>query len=343
MRAATSTVETAVLQAVAYSDVFDYPLTAEQVHHYLVGVSAPAVAIRDLLGNQNALSEYLAHSRGYHYLHGRDEIVATRLRRAEISARAWPVARRYGRIISRLPFIRMVAVSGALTMDNMEAGTDIDLFIVTEPGRLWTSRAMVVAVVQAAARNGHVICPNYFLSRRCLALGRRNLFTAHELAQMVPVHGLDVYHGMCRINSWAFRFLPNAFPPGVTEAGPDSFGAPAPSDRCLGRWRLPRAAAEKALTTPAGNWLERWEMGRKVRKFTRQPATRHGSDLATCSVEAEVDFGPDRCKGHFDHHGQTTLEAFLERLRRVSLDVPSVVESLAELGESTHEGIQSRL
>jgi hypothetical protein len=341
MRAASSDVETAVLQAVAYGDIFDYPLTAEQIHRYLVGVRSSPSAIRDLLdmlGNGSALSGQLECSRGYYFLPGREEIVDTRLRRAEISARAWPMARRYGAVISGLPFIRMVAVSGALTMDNMEADTDIDFFIVTEPGRLWSSRAMVVAVVQVAARNGHTICPNYFLSRQCLALPKRNLFTAHELAQMVPIYGLDVYYRMCHLNSWAYRFLPNAFAAEVDTARHDALPEPAPAGRSRGWWRFPRAAAEAALRTSAGGWIESWEMRRKVRKFTGQLATAGGGSVdAPLTAAAEVDFGPDRCKGHFDRHGQTTLAAFRERLKRVSTAAPSVVESLEVLEESTNE------
>jgi hypothetical protein len=337
MRAATSAVENAVLQAVAYGDVFDYPLTAGQVHRYLVGVRSSPSTVRHLLDDGDALSGQLARGRGFYFLPGRGEIVDTRLRRAEISARAWPTARRYGRIISRLPFIHMVAVSGALTMNNMETSTDIDFFIVTEHGRLWVSRAMVIAVVKLAEGNGHVICPNYFLSSRCLALSKRTLFTAHELAQMVPIHGLDVYRQMCRLNSWAARFLPNAF----ADAGPaghDVAAIPAPADGDLGPWRLPRTVAEAALRTPAGGWVEGWEMRRKVRKLAGR-GQMVGLEAVT---GAEVDFGPDRCKGHFDRHGQTTLEAFRERLRRVSADVPPVVESQGALEGATIEGVGTR-
>jgi hypothetical protein len=337
MRAATSAVETAVLQAVAYGDVFDYPLTAGQIHHYLVGVRSSAAAVRDILANGSSLCGQLARSQGYYFLPGRDEIVDTRLRRAEVSARAWPVANRYGRAISRLPFVRMVAVSGALTMNNMDTSTDIDFFIVTEPGRLWTSRAMVIAVVKMAARNGHVICPNYFLSSRYLALTKRTLFTAHELAQMVPIYGLDVYRQMCHLNSWASCFLPNAFAADVDAAGREVPVDLSPADETLGPWGLPRSAAEAALRTPAGGWIEGWEMRRKVRKLTGQ-SRMAGCEAATAPgpAAAEVDFGPDRCKGHFDRHGQVTLEAFRERLRGVSVPVPSVVESLGKLEESTN-------
>jgi hypothetical protein len=331
MLVAESRVETAVIHAIAYADVFDYPLTAEQVHRYLVGVEAPPSTVLHLLTEGNLLEGRLGCDRGYYFLAGREETVDTRLQRAPISALAWPTARNYGRILARLPFIRMVAVSGALTMDNMEANTDIDFFIVTEPGRLWLSRALVVGIVQLAARRGHILCPNYFLSGGCLVLQRRNLFTAHELAQMVPVFGMATYRRMCHLNGWASRFLPNAFGPGGNGESHGSASPPEPDEMPLRGWALPRGAAEVALRTPPGTWLENWERQRKVRKLTGQlvlkglaptPASNPGA--------AEVDFSPDRCKGHFDHHDQTTLKAFFDRLRKVSVDLPSVLEPLGE-------------
>jgi hypothetical protein len=335
-----SRVKTAIIHAVAYADVFDYPLTAEQVHRYLVGVDAPPSTVIALLTEGNLLEGRLECDRGYYFLPGREETVDTRLRRAPISAVAWPAARKYGRILARLPFIHMVAVSGALTMDNVEANTDIDFFMVTEPGRLWLSRALVVGIVQLAARRGHTLCPNYFLSDACLVLQRRNLFTAHELAQMVPVYGMATYRRMCRLNGWASRFLPNAFGPGANGESHGSESTHEPDDTLPRRWALPRRAAEAALQTPPGTWLENWERQRKVRKLTGQLALKNlAPTLGSNPGAAEVDFSPDRCKGHFDHHDQTTLKAFFERLRRMSVDLPPVLESLRESETHTDTGL----
>src|SRR2546422_753264 len=86
---------------------------------------------------------------------------------------------------TRLPFVRLVAVTGALAMNNARAGDDIDLFILAQPGRLWLCRLLVLGVVKLAARRGHTLCPNFLLSTGRLRLSERNLFTAHEVVQMV--------------------------------------------------------------------------------------------------------------------------------------------------------------
>jgi hypothetical protein len=277
----------AILYAVAYADVFDYPLTATQTHRYLVGMPATLEAVETILKNGR-----LGHSRDYFTLPGREEIVEIRLQRAEISAEFWPWATRCGRIIAKLPFVRMVAITGALAMDNIEPETDIDYLIVTEPGRLWLCRAMIIAlVVKPVARRGIEICPNYLLTERALALHPHNLFTAHEVGQMVPLEGLSVYHRLREINDWTTQFLPNA-------QGNPRPAITAPASRgMIGKW------AEAALRTPPGSWLEKQEMERKLRRLSRENPNSGDADLSA-----------DWCKGHFDSHRQEILSAFTRRL-----------------------------
>jgi hypothetical protein len=205
---------------------------------------------------------------------------------------------RYGHLIGSLPFVRMVAVTGALAMDNI-ADDDIDYMVVTEPGRLWLCRALVVGLVRTAALRGTQLCPNYFVSERALELSERNLFTAHEVVQMVPLTGLDTYHRFRTVNRWTETFLPNA-------AGPPRRVAVRE-----GKPHRPRRILERTLRSPVASPIEHWEMSRKIRKLSHR-ANGH----------AEAAFGPDWCKGHFGDYGQLTLARYDERLRRLGARLP---------------------
>jgi hypothetical protein len=283
-------IEQAILQTVAYADVFDYPLTADEIQRYLIGVSANRGMVRSALRSGGWLGEPLGRSGKFFTLAGRDAIVELRRERAATADSYWRNALRYGHQIGRLPFVRMVAVTGALAMDNI-ADADIDFFIVTEPGRLWLCRALVVGLVKLAASRGLELCPNYFLSERALVLTECNLFTAHEVAQMVPLCGTATYQRLRELNRWTDRYLPNA------GSAPHRFAA---VDAAAGR---PRRALETVLRTPLGSPFERWEMGRKMRKLGERG-----------SGHAEAAFGPDWCKGHFGDHGQLTLARYRDRL-----------------------------
>jgi hypothetical protein len=282
-------VERAILQAVAYADVFDYPLTAGELHRYLIGVAASESSVSEALMSDRLFPALLANTAGFYTLAGRESAVETRTARAAVSDYYWNHGLRYGRIIGALPFVRMVAVTGALAVDNVADG-DIDYLIVTEPGRLWVCRAIVIGLVRVAAVRGVTLCPNYFLSERALVLEERSLFTAHEVTQMVPITGLDTYQRLRELNRWTDTFLPNA-------AGPPRHFPLSSSVR-----RQPRAAVETALRTRLGQSLEDWEMSRKLRKLG---ARGNGHE--------EAAFGPDWCKGHFGDHGQLTLSRFGDR------------------------------
>jgi hypothetical protein len=223
-------------------------------------------------------------------------VFETRCRREQIAARLWPRAIGYGRLIARLPFVRMVAVTGALAVNNPEVGDDIDFLIVTEPGRLWLCRGLVLMVRRMALLHRVTLCPNYLVSLRTLEFTDRTLYTAHEIAQMIPLAGLDVYNQIRKQNTWVRRFLPNA-----DCAPPAPFRSPPPVSRNLGQ-----PALEALLRTTPFSTVENWEMHRKIRKLSREQA-----------ASPESDFSVDWCKGHDHRHQARTQAALDERLHRL--------------------------
>ena len=290
---ARDALERAIVQTVAYSDVFDYPLTAEEIQRYLIGVTASRGLVRAALGAGRLVPSTLTRTGRYYSLPGREAAVEMRRIRARSAVDFWKRAVRYGHLIGNLPFVRMVAVTGALAMDNVADG-DIDYLVITEPGRLWLCRAVVVGLVRTAALRGTELCPNYFLSERALELPERNLFTAHEVAQMVPLYGLATYQQLRSLNRWTTAFLPNA-------------GGPPRKVAALEHHpRRARTIVESTLRSRLGTPLERWEMARKMRKLGQRG-----------NGHTEAAFGPDWCKGHFGDHGQQTLARYEERLRRL--------------------------
>ena len=282
----------AILCTVAYADVFDYPLTAAQIQRYLIAIEGNSDGIQQALDDGPWARERLARRGPYVTLPQRGELIEIRQRRAEVAAELWPYAVRYGRAIASLPFVRSVALTGALAVGNVDPGDDFDFLIVTAADRLWLTRAMIIGfIVKPAARRGYEVCPNYLLSERKLDFEEQNLYVAHELAQMVPLTGLHLYRRIRAINRWTARFLPNA------EGPPHPVDTPASSSPSA------RALAEAALGTFVGETLERFERRRKIRRFTAQ----HKNAATVC-------FDVDHCKGHFESNEQTILEAFEERL-----------------------------
>jgi len=284
-----------VFHTLAYSDVFDYPLTAGEVYYYLTSMSASLKEVIQALADETLF----ARVDDYFTLRGREKIVEIRKRRLEVAKRLWPQAARYGRIIARLPFVRMVAVTGSLAMNNTDEGKDVDFMIVTVPGRLWICRALSLLVGRFAKLEGVNLCPNYLVTTNALELQERSLYVAHELAQMIPLSGMEIYREMCRLNSWMADYLPNASMEPEMPAGVKSVQKRSMLQRTL----------EIFLRLPFGDWLERWEMDRKIARLTREQ-----------SASFESYFSADVCKGHIDRHGQKTESAIQEKLKQIALE-----------------------
>lgn len=146
---------------------------------------------------------------------------------------------------------------------------------------------MVILLVRMAARRGITLCPNYFVTERALAFPTHNLYIAREIAQMVPLTGFAVYQQLRQLNGWVHNFLPNAEGPGKTTLTNTARG------------RALRSPLEQLLRTRPGNWLEQWEMQRKIHRFSQDSR-----------VNSETSFTPDWCKGHFDAHSQRILNKY---------------------------------
>ncbi|MCS6845665.1 MAG: hypothetical protein NZ528_15305 [Caldilineales bacterium] len=297
--------ERAILETFVYADIFDYPLTAAEVARY-VAVPATAAQVEATLADLTAQGRLVSRN-GCYALAGRDALFAIRERRERVARRKWRAARRYVSWLAALPFVRMVGVTGTLAMDNVEEKDDIDVFIVTAPGRLWLTRLLAIGVVRLAALAGDELCPNYLVTERNLCFGPHTVYGAREVAQMVPVYGPEVYAAIRQKNGWVDGFLPQAGDPPNALHQHTADGAAYIRPGVLSR--AAKGLGELLLRGFVGEALERWEMERKVTRFQQRAQTSGGS----------VAFSADACKGHFDRHDQAILALFNERLERYGL------------------------
>jgi glycosyltransferase involved in cell wall biosynthesis len=280
-------IERGIVAALAYADVFDWPLTADEIRRYLPVTATRTQVEAALLA---AETDRLIERHGdLVMLDGRGSLAAVRNERSARSASLWPTALAWARRVGRLPFVRMVAVTGSLAVDSARDRDDVDLLVVTAEGRLWLTRAMAMALVRLARLGGLRLCPNYLLAESALGLQDRSLFTARELVQMVPVTGGDAYADLMARNDWYREFLPNAEPRSVSAAPP----------------RRLRRFAESVLRLGLFDRLERWEMNRKSRLLYAASASTETRYDATC------------CKGHAGEHGRQVLADFESRLARL--------------------------
>jgi len=126
----------------------------------------------------------------------------------------------YLKLLSLLPQIKLIGLSGSLAMQNAKEDDDIDLFIITAKNRLWTARliAVFLAIILGLKRPRGVkkapnrVCLNLFFDLADFAVPKekRSEFVAHEVLQMKPLVDKDnTYIRFLQANRWVYRFFPN--------------------------------------------------------------------------------------------------------------------------------------
>ncbi len=251
-----SGLERAILATITYRDLFDYPVTLPAIHRYLHGIKCAQGDVRIALQNRHFVNEYLASDGEYFALKNRQALFDLRRGRETRAELLWIKALAHGATLANVPFVRMVAVTGSLAVNNPGRDADIDFMLVTDGGRMWTAR-LVAKVLQLLSSifSGRELCVNYFVSTRALELDDQGLYVAQELAQMVPLYGQETYEALRERNVWAVGLLPNAA------------GSPPVGRRCKPRSSIIRSAGERTLRSRLGKGIESWECRRKLHKY----------------------------------------------------------------------------
>ena len=203
--------ELAVLQSVTYASLFDYPLTLAQLRESLIGERADEPTIARWVATSPLLQATIQRQNDLYFPAGRSDLLATRRRREELSRRLLERDQKILRFIAALPFVRLVAVSGSLAHLNAEGESDLDLFVITRPGRVWlvTLAALIVSRLLGWRRR---LCLNYIVSEASLAIEPDDLFSANQIIHLRPFIGQEVYRRFLETNAFVRRFYPNFMP-----------------------------------------------------------------------------------------------------------------------------------
>ena len=175
----TLSLEYAILAVLAFSDLFDFPLTAEEIWRNLFFPARRDVSffdVLDLLENNPEIRARAEFYRGFYFLKGKRENVNLRLDRYVIAEQKYTYAKKIIRMLGSLPFVRMVCVCNSLGWSNARDESDIDFFIIAESGHLWTARLLCTGLMQcigARPQKHHIkdtVCLSFFASDDALDL-----------------------------------------------------------------------------------------------------------------------------------------------------------------------------
>ena len=213
------TLAKSLLATLTYSDHFAFPLTIDELHSRLIGNRATKPRIMTELTNLVADQKVDRKGR-YFFLPGRASLIVQRTLRAKAASSQRARAKALASKLVRVPGVVAIYLTGSLAMDNADKNADIDVMVITEADKLWTTRLLLTLYTELSGLRrrpnttsaGGKLCLNLYLTPDSYALpeSKRNLYTAYELIQAVPLVGSEGTRAeLLAGNPWIHEFLPN--------------------------------------------------------------------------------------------------------------------------------------
>jgi len=212
----------AILKTFVYADIFDYPLKRGEIWKKLIWQkkTKPSKFVFEKTLKTLVAQKKLAEESQFLFLQNREGLVKKRQAKRANSEKKLAIAERIAKILSFIPTVKFVGLTGSVASSNAKRTDDIDFFIATSTGWLWTTRFFVNILLMPVRRRPEQrqvkdkICLNVFVDENNLSVFSRNknLFAAYELFQLVPLYDKNnIYLKLISQNPWAREFLPNAF------------------------------------------------------------------------------------------------------------------------------------
>lgn len=215
--------QASVIRVILYYEIFEYPLTRAEIF----GFSRYEKYERK--GFEEDIKELIAEcmvyeNQGFLFISGDESWILRRRAGNRLADQHAERAGKSARLIAKFPFIRAVYISGSFSKNYMDAQSDVDFFIVTQPGRLWLARTLLILYKKVVLLNSRrFFCLNYFIDEENLEIREKNIFTAMELTTLIPMCNKDAYQQLMQRNAWVRSYFPFA------EREPDFPEAPASS------------------------------------------------------------------------------------------------------------------
>ena len=313
-----------ILSALAYYDAFEFPLTAQEIFLALPapwpsGFTGPATfqsrpVFEDL---ENTLAETVrlgavGSSEGMYFLAGREAAVASRKSRYLLAEGKYARVRTFFTLARFAPYLRAAFVCNTLARSYARAGSDIDMFVVAAPGRIWLTRlfvtglAALLRVRPTETESADRICLSFFVTEDALDLKPLaidgDVYLPHWLQELYPVYDeAGATRRLFAENGWLRDVLPGT-------------RVQTPSRRRAVEARLVGAkrALERLLDGLFGDRHEHWA---ERRQKAWMPAALRA---AANSPASDVVLSDRILKFHDRDRRAEIRDAYLEKMKRIT-------------------------
>ncbi len=223
-----------ILKTLVWFDVFSFPLVAGEVLFYLMNVNFLDKNFTDEqkgimnyeLRTKKSLDELVNKKKieqkdEFYFLTGREEIVEIRKQRKEISLKKIKKVKKLVKFLKFVPWIKAIFLCNSVGYLNAKENSDIDLFIITKPNRIWSARWWSVGWLKLfnlrpnAKNKKDKFCLSYFVTEDNLNLEQTKISEfdvslIYWLTSFQPLYfENDLWNKFVKTNEWVKKYLPN--------------------------------------------------------------------------------------------------------------------------------------
>ena len=198
-----------LLFTLAYANSQKRLLTLEEIHRYQIG---SRYSLSDLAVELTKNNQIKAHQGLYGLSYDFEKLLALRQEKGRESIRRYRRVIQYARLLISIPYIKGIFLAGSSSFStgNAKKSSDIDIFIVTDPNRMWFTRFWLTIITQTLGirRVGDLeenrFCLNHYITANNLERLDHTLYAAQLYSDYIAIgqSSQDLLQKFWQANLW---------------------------------------------------------------------------------------------------------------------------------------------
>lgn len=139
-----------------------------------------------------------------------------RTKNTKISAQKIKKAKKIANLLSIIPFVRSIGISGSVSMNSANPESDIDFFIISSKKRVWLTRLFTVALTQLIGQRRHKniitdkICLNIYIADERTKYPIKNMANSQMILMTLPIYNKNIFNNFLNANAkWMSNHIAN--------------------------------------------------------------------------------------------------------------------------------------
>lgn len=208
-----------LLYTLVYANSQKRLLTLEEIHRYQIGSN---YSLQEIVVELSKIPQIRSYQGIYGLIDDFDQLLALRQEKGRESIRRYRRVIKYARLLISIPYIKGIFLAGSSSFStgNAKQSSDIDIFIVTDPNRMWFARFWLTIITQILGirRSGELeenrFCLNHYITANNLERLDHTLYASQLYSDYIAIGqaSQDVLQKFWKANTWRQDYFSQANP-----------------------------------------------------------------------------------------------------------------------------------